>query len=202
MEERFFSYGEKEINWLAARDPVLGEFIARTGMIKRRLHPNAFTGLLHAITGQQLSSKAHASIWKRFLAANPGLDPAALAGKHPDEIKSCGISASKAVCVVELAAKVANGELPLERLGELPEDEIASKLGAIRGIGPWTIEMLLIFSYAKKNVLSFGDLALKKGMCNLYSLDSITREVFAEKQRLYAPYGTIAAFYLWECAVK
>lgn len=200
MEESFFPYGKKEITWLAARDPVLGAFIESRGFIKRRMHPDAFSGLLHAVTGQQLSGKAHANIWKRFIASNPGLNPAELADKQLREIKACGISQSKAICVLELAGKVASGALRLESLGSLPDEEIAAILGGIRGIGPWTIEMLLIFSYGKQDVLSFGDLALKNGMARLYGLEKITKEIFSEKRRLYSPYGTIAAFYLWERA--
>lgn len=198
--EKFFRYGKRETEWLCSRDHILGKFITQKGMIKRRVHDDPFAGLLHTITGQQLSGAAHRSIWERFISAYPSLDPREISDASIENLRRCGLSLAKIGCIREVAAKVAGGSLPLAKMRSWEEGKIAASLLPIKGIGLWTVEMLQIFTFQKKNVLSFGDLALKKGLMKLYGHTKITREIFALYSELYAPYASIAAFYLWEAA--
>lgn len=198
--EKFFKYGKKETEWLCGRDETLGKFIREQGIIKRRVHAEPFSGLLHTIIGQQLSRAAHASIWQRFLAAYPSPNPPEISNASIENLRQCGLSLAKIACIKEVAAKVHTGQLPLAKMHAWEEEKIAAALLPIRGVGLWTVEMLQIFTFQKKNVLSFGDLALKKGLTRLYGHKEITKEIFASHREIYTPYASIAAFYLWEAA--
>lgn len=185
---------------MCARDQVLGNFIREKGIIRRRIHADPFTGLLHTIAGQQLSNVAHASIWRRVLDRFPTLDPASMAVVNPEDLRNCGLSLAKASCIKEVSVLVAQRKLPLDEMQTWDEAQITASLMPIKGIGLWTVEMLLIFTFQKENVLSFGDLGIKKGLMKLYAHKEITQDIFRMYKEIYAPYASIAAFYLWEAA--
>ena len=192
-------YGEKELAWLARRDKKLGTFIERTGFLERELEPDLFAALVSSIATQQISNAAADTVMKRF-EDKFSLTPECLGAAAVDEIQSVGISFRKAAYIKGFCEAVKGG-LDLEALRALPDEEVAAKLLPIKGIGPWTVEMFLIFSLGRPDVVSFGDYAIRKGMRNLYGLKELDRAKFERRRKRYAPYGTTASLYLWEAAV-
>lgn len=195
-----FDYGHKQTRWLSDRDPVLGSFIAQTGNIRRRVYPDAFTGLARAIIGQQISSKAQDAIWTRFRQKFSPAEPETIACANPEDLRACGISGRKCACLVSIAGKFASGELNHDNLARMPDQALEEKLTSLAGVGKWTAEMLLIFTFRRQNILSFGDLAIRRGLCALYGLETITKSDFERFFSLYSPWATIASFYIWEAA--
>ena len=194
-----FEYGEKELAWLSRRDKKLGAFIERVGFLERELEPDLFAALVSSIATQQISNAAAETVMKRF-EEQFRLTPACLGAATVDEIQSVGISFRKAAYIKGFCDAVNQG-LDLEALRALPDEEVAARLLPIRGIGPWTVEMFLIFSLGRPDVVSFGDYAIRKGMANLYGLKDLDKAKFARFRKRYVPYGTVASFYLWEAAV-
>ena len=192
-------YGEKELAWLARRDKKLGAFIERTGFLERELEPDLFAALVSSIATQQISNAAAETVMKRF-EQKFRLTPSALAAATVEEIQSVGISFRKASYIKGFCDAVNQG-LDLEALRVLPDEEVAARLLPVKGIGPWTVEMFLIFSLGRPDVVSFGDYAIRKGMANLYGLKDLDKAKFARFRKRYVPYGTVASFYLWEAAV-
>ena len=198
----FFAYGKPEIDALSDRDPVLGKAIARIGHIFRKTTTDPFTGLIRSISGQQISGKAHAAIWQRFRQNYDRIAPETIIAGGSEKLRLCGVSRTKATTILTVAKEFAGGCLCNQNWPELADSEINELLLKICGIGPWTVEMALIFTFHRPNVLSFGDLAIRRGMSRLYQINDITKEFFATKKSLYAPYATIAGFYLWELAAE
>ena len=192
-------YGEKELAWLARRDKKLGAFIERTGFLERELEPDLFAALVSSIATQQISNAAAETVMKRF-EEQFRLTPACLGAATVDEIQSVGISFRKAAYLKGFCDAVNQG-LDLEALRVLPDEEVAARLLPVKGIGPWTVEMFLIFSLGRPDVVSFGDYAIRKGMMNLYGLKTLDKAKFDRYRKRWSPFGTTASLYLWEAAV-
>lgn len=200
MQVPVFPYGHKEINHLKERDPKLGEAIDRIGLIEREIMPELFPGLVHTILAQQISNKAINTVWQRFLEAFPEVTPEAVAVADLKVIRQCGTSLRKAGYIKGVAEAVLAGKLDLRRLPLMPDEEVVKHLCALKGLGLWSAEMFLIFSLLRPDVVSWGDLAIRKGMMALYNLPELDRDTFEKYRRLYSPYGTVASLYLWEIA--
>lgn len=196
----YYESSPEQMAYLAARDPFLHRIIDLIGSIRRRIWPEPYAALLRAIIGQQISGKAQDAIWNRFSAAFPHFDPHMLAAVKPELICACGLSRRKASYMQAAAQAFAAGRLKNADLAQMNDEELQKTLGGLRGIGPWTVEMLLIFTFQRPNVLSYGDLAIQRGLCRLYGHERITREIFAEHLRRYSPCATLAGMYLWEMA--
>lgn len=191
-------YGEKEMSWLSKRDKKLGAFIERVGFLRRELNKDLFASLVCSIATQQISNKAAETVRAR-LEEKFTLTPKALGAATAEEIQSVGISMRKATYIKGLCEAVAGG-LDVEGLRSLPDDEVSAKLLPIKGIGSWTVEMFLIFSLGRLDVVSFGDYAIRKGMMNLYGIKTLDAAKFERYRKRYSPYGTVASLYLWEAA--
>lgn len=202
MTPEFFAYGKTEIAALSANDPALGKAIARIGHIHRKTTSDPFTGLIRSISGQQISGKAHAAIWQRLKQNYDRIAPETIIAGGIENLRLCGVSRAKAATILTVAREFADGSLCNQNWPELSDSEIGELLLKICGIGPWTVEMALIFTFKRQNVLSFGDLAIRRGMSRLYQINDVTKEFFAAKKSLYAPFATIAGFYLWELAAE
>ena len=196
----FFPYGEVELAHLRAKDPVLGAVIDRIGHIDRPVIPDLFEALVNAIVAQQISSKALDTIWNRMRERFVPFEPATFAAADPLEIQQCGMTMRKAGYIVDIARRVDTGELDLLRLGTLPDEAVVTELVQLPGIGTWTAEMLLTFSLLRPNVMSYGDLAIQRGLRMVYHHRAITPKLFAKYKRRFAPYATTASLYLWAVA--
>ncbi len=197
-----FKYGQVEIDYLRGQDSVLGAAMERIGRVERAVQPDLFTALIHSIVAQQVSAKAAATIWERIQARFPTITPSAIAAATVAEIQQCGLSTRKAGYIKETSEVVAQGKLDLAELDQLSDAEVIRRLSSLRGIGVWTAEMLLISSLQRPDVVSWGDLAIRRGMRHLYSLDDLTREQFDEYRRRYSPYGSVASIYLWKLSTE
>jgi len=199
-EQLFFPYGDTEIQWLQSRDPILGAAIERIGHIERPLMPNMFSALLHTIVGQQISTKAHLTVWLRMQERFAPLTPEHLGTVTAEELQTCGISLRKATYIKDIAYAVLNGDVRLEELSFLSDEEVCDRLIRFKGIGTWTAEMLMIFTLQRPNILSYNDLGIHRGLRMLYHHRRVTPELFEKYRRRYAPYATVASLYLWAIA--
>ena len=195
--ENCFPYGEKEIAHLQKKDRKLGLAIERIGMIKRSVNPSVFPALVESIVGQQISSKAAATVCKRLREAS-GLDPERLDALTALEIQSLGMSMRKAGYIKAAAAHAVSGSIDFSGLSQKTDREVIEILTKIDGVGVWTAEMLLLFSLGRPDIVSFGDLAIRRGMMNLYGIKELTKERFMRYRKRYSPYGSVASLYLWE----
>jgi len=199
-DRQYFEYGEKEIQWLQSRDPILGAAIDEIGYIKREVIPDMFMALINAIVGQQISTKAQVTIWNRIQDKLSPLTPETVGAMSAEALQSCGISMRKSMYIKNIADSVQSGSLDLMELHTLPDEEVCRQLSQIKGMGVWTAQMLLIFSMGRPNVLSWNDLAIHRGVRMLYHHRKITPKLFEKYKRRYAPYATAASLYLWAIA--
>ncbi|MBP2022440.1 3-methyladenine DNA glycosylase/8-oxoguanine DNA glycosylase [Clostridium punense] len=197
----FFKYGEKEIEYLKKKDKKLGAAIEKIGMIQREITPNPFEALISSIVSQQISSKAAETVWNRFINVIGVVAPENIDKVSIEEIQGCGMSLRKVGYIKGIAEAAISGEVDFSTLHTLTDEEIVKKLSALKGVGVWTAEMLLIFSLCRPDVVSFGDLAIRRGMMNLYGLKELPKEKFERYKKRYSPYGTVASLYLWALSV-
>jgi len=197
-----FEYGQKEIDYLKRKDKKLGAAIDRIGMIKREVTPDPFTALVSSIVSQQISSKAADTVWNRLEVLLGTITPESIAKAEISEIQACGMSARKAGYIKGAAEAALSGQVDFTALHTLSDEEIIKKLSSLRGVGVWTAEMLLIFSLCRPDVVSFKDLAICRGMMNLYGIKELSREKFERYRKRYSPYGSVASLYLWALSAE
>ncbi|WP_240416360.1 DNA-3-methyladenine glycosylase family protein [Paenibacillus periandrae] len=194
---KYFDYGQEEIDYLQRVDPTLGAAMARMGKVERVIIPDLFAALVHAIVGQLISAKAVHTIWERMQNQFGEITPHHMAIQTADNIQKCGMTMKKAVCIQDIAQTIAQGAFNLEELYDLPDTEVIKKLTVLKGIGKWTAEMLLINSMERRDIVSWGDIAIRRGMMKLYGLDSLNKEQFEQFSLRYSPLGSVASIYLW-----
>ncbi|WP_145586537.1 DNA-3-methyladenine glycosylase family protein [Yersinia kristensenii] len=193
----FYNYGETEINHLKQRDKKMAVAIERIGMIARPLSPDLFAALIRNIVDQQISVKAALTVNARLLALLGSVTPLTVAAISIEAIQGCGMTMRKAGYIKGAADAALSGSLDLSAISQLPDNEVISQLSNLNGVGIWTAEMLLISSLSRPDILSWGDLAIRRGMMNLYRHKTLPRERFERYRRRYTPYGTTASLYLW-----
>jgi DNA-3-methyladenine glycosylase II len=190
---------------LRSVDPVIKRLIDERGPIdpdtdRRGSRPDGYEALARAIVGQQLSTKAARSIWERLVAPFGGSfpTPADLIATDPQSLREAGLSWSKVGFLRDLAERIENGTLDLGRLAGLPDEDVVAELIQIKGVGSWTAEMFLIFHLARPDVVSTGDLGIRRAVQIAYGLDDLPGphdlERIAEPWR---PHRTLACLYLW-----
>ena len=192
---------------LAASDPVMAGLLDAVGEVSiaarraHRPHVDAYGMLLRSVVGQQLSVKAAATIYDRVLDLFGGTTPApqALLDVDPQRLREAGLSGRKVEYVRDLAAHVLSGELELDRLGALSDDEVVAEITAVRGFGVWSAQMFLIFFLERPDVLPAGDLGIRKAVEVAYDLAEMPKEL--ELTRIaepWRPHRTLASLVLWE----
>lgn len=199
-QPRYFVYGDDATDYLKARDAKLGAAIEAIGHIEREVHPDLFAALVNSIVGQQIATKAQKTIWRRMTEAYGQITPEAIAAASIDELQAFGMTFRKAGYIRSAAEKVLDGSLDLEGLRELPDDEVCRQLVALDGVGVWTAEMLMTFSLQRPDIMSFGDLAILRGLRMVERHRVITPALFEKYRRRFSPYGTVASLYLWAVA--
>ncbi len=194
----FFKYGKREIEYLKGKDEKLAQAIDRIGMVKREVIPDLFTALINSIVGQQISGKAAATIWHRLNELLGSITADSIVRASDKDIQKCGMSHRKVSYIRGCAEAVLNGDLNIAELEFLPDEEVIRKLTSLHGVGIWTAEMLMLFSMERPDIVSWNDLAIKRGMCRLYHHENLTRKDFQLYRERYSPYGSVASLYLWE----
>ncbi len=186
---------------LTQADAKLAALIAQVGPC--RLKPREGTlldSLTRAIASQQLSTKAAATIHGRFLALYPEGPPTAaqLLATEDDTLRNVGLSRPKIRYLKDLATHLEAGLPELEALAKLSDEEIIKILTQVKGIGQWTVEMLLIFRLQRPNVLPIDDLGIRKGFQRLFELDDLPKKTtMVELAKPWEPYRSLACWYLW-----
>ena len=193
-----------------AADPTMAALIERIGKIDlaKRLRrrdeerpADAYGALLRAIVGQQLSTKAARTIYVRVLEIFDGTTPSPeqLLEASEADLRGAGLSGRKVEYVRDLAKHVISGELELERLDDLADEEVIEEIVAVRGLGRWTAEMFLMFHLERPDVLSGGDLGIRKAIQIEYGLEEMpTPQETVEIGEKWSPYRSLASLYLWE----
>lgn len=189
---------------LRAQDPVLGALIDRVGSFTLELKPTEtlFAALLRSIVYQQLHGKAAATILGRVLVElekHGGPTPEAMRHVSDEALRAAGLSRNKLLAARDLAAQCLAGTVPsLAEADKLSDDELVARLTTVRGIGPWTVHMLLIFYLGRPDVLPTGDFAIRLGFKKLYRkrLDP-SPAVILKHARAWQPYRSVACWYLW-----
>ncbi len=189
---------------LRRADPRLGALMKRVGPFRLRLKrpQSAFAALAEAIVYQQLTGKAAGTIFRRVLALYPGrraLHPEDIAATTEAKLRSAGLSRAKTAALFDLADKTLHGQVPeLRKLRRMDDEAIIQALTGVRGIGRWTVEMLLIFQLGRPDVLASGDWGLRKGFARLLDVDEIPSAPALESHgERWRPYRTVASWYLW-----
>lgn len=196
---------------LAGGDQVMADLISRHGpcTLARRRAPAGttaadgyFPALAESILYQQLAGKAAASIHRSFLSHFDGPPtPEAVLALAPEKLRESGLSGAKARAIIALAHAVVAGDVPLQRLARLDDDEVVRVLSSVRGIGPWTAHMFCIFTLRRLDVWPSTDYGVRKGYASAYGLSELPapRALFELGER-FRPYRSVAAWYLWRAA--
>jgi DNA-3-methyladenine glycosylase II len=198
--------GDEGLEHLRSADDTLARVIDERGPLDldarvRGRPEDAYGALLRAIVGQQLSVAAARTIWGRFAELFGGRTPTPeeLLEVDADALRGVGLSRAKANYVRSLAEHVISGELELDRLDELPDEEVTAEVTAVKGLGQWTADMFLIFHLGRPDVLPVGDLGVRRAVERLYGLEALPSaaelEALGERWR---PYRSLASLYLWE----
>jgi len=198
----FFRYGSRETDFLKRQDEQLAQAMERIGPIERPVIPDLFTALVSSIVHQQISNKAAATVWGRVVQRIGSITPQAVVAVPVEEIQKLGMSMRKASYIQRISSAVASGELDLNELHALQDGEVVERLSAQPGIGVWTAEMLMIFSMQRPDVVSWHDLAIRRGMMNLYGHIELKRPQFDNYRQRYSPYGSVASLYLWRISAE
>jgi DNA-3-methyladenine glycosylase II len=188
---------------LAAADPVMGTLVGRFGPCAIPRHRSAgghFGALAEAIQYQQLAGKAAEAIHRRFLALFDGGPPTpeAVVAMPDGVLRSAGLSGSKAASVRDLAERIVDGRLRLERISRLSDDEVIERLVTVRGIGRWTAEMFLIFTLGRLDVWPVDDYGVRTGFARAHGLAELPKpKELATLGEPYRPWRSVAAWYCW-----
>lgn len=189
---------------LRAADATLAAVIDRVGPFAIEMHPleSLFDSLLRSIIYQQLHAKAAASIHTRVLAVlekNGGTSPSAVARANDNDLLGAGLSRAKLAAIRDLATKCSAGIVPtLREAQHLSDDELVTRLTEVRGIGPWTVHMLLIFTLGRPDVMPTGDFAIRLAFKKLYRKRQDPKpDVILKHARRWQPYRSVASWYLW-----
>jgi DNA-3-methyladenine glycosylase II len=197
--------GRKAIAALREADPVMARLIDEHATLVRRdlkqeRAGDAYGALLRSIVGQQLSTRAASTIYGRLIDIFGGHAPTPkqLLAADPEEIRSAGLSRPKVAYLRDLAQHVEDGTLELDRLPELPDDEVTAQLTAIKGLGPWTADMFLMFHLRRPDILPVGDLGIRRAVQVEYRMRKLPDAKRLEKvAHPWRPYRTLACLFLW-----
>lgn len=198
-----FKIDDQKKKSLAVKDPILGALIATLPPIERTYNDDCFIALVSAIVYQQISISAGNAIWNRLETGIGTMAPYQVLQIPIDVLRGYGLSTAKAHTVHAIAEAFSTGRLTDAFLKSASHREVTDALIQIKGIGTWTAEMFLMFSLGREDVFSYKDLGLRNGIQWLYGLSEPPTEAFADLLvKLWHPYATIAAFYLWEITLQ
>ena len=181
-------------------DPAVQRVIDAAGPYDPRPpEGDAFNALVRAIVFQQLAGSAARAIHRRFLALYDDQPTAEAILRTPvEDLRSTGLSGSKAASILDVAAKTTDGTVPLERIEDLSDDEIVARLSTVRGIGRWTAEMFLLFQLRRMDVWPVHDFAVRKGFALIHGLPEHPKPKALDAHgEIYRPYRSVAAWYCW-----
>ena len=193
----YFKYGETEISYLKDKDKKMAEVIEQIGFIKREVDTDLFSAVIHHIVGQQISTKAQETIWKRMSDRLGTVNAENILEVEPAQLQSLGMSFRKVEYIRDFADKVHSGAFDLAAVSEMNDQDAIKELSSLKGIGVWTAEMILLFCQQRPDIFSFDDLAIQRGLRMVYHHRKIDRKLFEKYRRRFSPYCSVASLYLW-----
>jgi DNA-3-methyladenine glycosylase II len=191
---------QQALRHIRRRDPIMRDVIRKAGPFTMRPNRNRFRALVSSILSQQISGKAAASIKARLVEhVKPDqISPQSIARLTPDRLRTVGVSNQKARYLLDLAERVVSGELRLDRISRMRDEEVIEALIQVKGIGVWTAQMFLIFSLGRPDVFPHDDLGVRMAIRNLYGLEDLpTKEVSHKIAEPWRPYASVASWYCW-----
>ncbi|CAN1519103.1 AlkA 3-methyladenine DNA glycosylase/8-oxoguanine DNA glycosylase [Burkholderiaceae bacterium] len=192
------AYWAEACKHLMKRDRVMKNLIPQHPGVSLQSRGDAFVTLARSIVGQQISVKAAQSVWDRFAVLPQALTPTQVLKLKVDDMRAAGLSARKVEYLVDLALHFANGQVQEAAWVDMDDEAIIAELVAIRGIGRWTAEMFLIFHMLRPDVLPLDDVGLINGISRCYfSGDPVSRSEAREVASPWAPYRSVATWYIW-----
>ena len=193
----YFEYGETELTYLRQKDKRLCQVIDRIGPIRRAVDTDLFSAVVHHIIGQQISTKAQATIWQRMQDALGDVNAETILSAGVPRLQSLGITFRKAEYITDFAEKIHTGAFDLEAVKHMNDEDAIRALSSLKGIGVWTAEMILLFCMQRPNIFSYDDLAIQRGLRMVYHHRSIDRKLFEKYRRRFTPFCSVASLYLW-----
>lgn len=198
-----FKFDDKILLSIASKDETVGKLFSLIGDVEIEIRHNYFEALMMSIIGQQLSSKAAATIKNRVRSLCATVDneitPKTLNSLSFEQLRVAGVSKAKVSYIYDLADKVDNGNLSFDQILDKDNHEIIKALTTVKGIGKWTAEMFLIFSLGRLNVLSTGDVGLQRATKWLYNMTDRVDSMYLEQHgHKWSPFESIVSLYLWE----
>lgn len=197
QERIFFEIRDEALAHLSLNDHLLGEVIKRLPRIKREMSSEPFVALIETIVSQQISTTAARTVWTR-LNERFTITPEALAQADRDSLQAAGLSFRKVKFIQDNAKAILTKKIDLNLVYDLEEIAAIEYLSQLAGIGPWSAQMLLMFTYGREDIIAYEDLGIRRGMLALYDYEELSYEQFLKHREVYSPYGTIASLYLWE----
>lgn len=201
MEAKIITLNETSdsIQYLSKRDRRLAKAISMIGPITYQPYDDSYSFLVHEIIEQMLSTKVSRKMFERLsILCDDEITPAKVSQLTDEQIRDIGISRSKVSYIRNLTNAIVNGKLQLENLEELPDKAITESLCSIRGIGPWTAKMYLIFVLDRQDVLPLEDFAFLQGYKWLYKTEDVSRKSVEKRCQKWKPYASIAARYMYK----
>lgn len=196
----YFNYTDKETDYLKSRCKRMAEVIDCVGYINRSVDDDLFSSVVHHIIGQQISTHAQQTIWQRMQDALGTVSAETIDSRSVEELQRLGMTFRKAEYIKDFCHKVLGGEFDLAAVERMSDEEAIRALSSLKGIGVWTAEMILLFCLQRPNVLSYGDLAIQRGLRMVYHHRKITPTMFERYRRRFSPCCSVASLYLWAVA--
>lgn len=187
----------KEKRALCKQAPEFKECIDKIELEEFECVGDLFSALVQSIISQQLSVRVADVIYKRVEELLGTITAEHLKAADFDALRSCGLSAKKIEYLKGIAEAMLSGTVDFDSLAKLEDAEVIAELVKLKGVGVWTAEMLLIFALGRRNVLSFKDLGIRRGIMELHQLEELSETDFEFYRKRYSPYGTLASLYLW-----
>lgn len=182
--------GEKEINYLKAKDKKLAAVIEKVGKINRIVDTDLFSSVVHHIIGQQISTKAQQTIWQRMIDTFGVVTAKSIGNASIDELQSLGMTFRKAEYIKDFSLKVINGEFDLAAVESMSDADAVAALASLKGIGVWTAEMILLFCLERPDIFSYDDLAIQRGLRMVYHHKKIDRKLFEKYRQRIVTFST------------
>lgn len=202
MNKKRIEFPEYQIEYLKQQSSEFKALIELIGEVETYAIKDPFTSLINQIIYQSISFKAATTIWERFYDRFKPITPENIIRFSHEELKSVGLSNSKTNYIINIANAFIYKEINTD-FKSLSDKEVETELIQIKGIGLWTVQMFLIFCLERENIISYGDIAIRKGLEWLYDIDHpITKDEFNDYTSLFSPYNTLASHYLWEITLR
>ena len=196
----YFAYGETELSYLKKKDKRLGAIIDRVGRVERVVDTDLFSSVVHHIVGQQITTKAQETIWRRLRETLGEVNAETVLAAGVPALQSLGMTFRKAEYITDFAERVHSGAFDPESIRQKSDEDAIRELSALKGIGVWTAEMILLFCMQRPNIFSYDDLAIQRGLRMVYHHRKIDRKLFEKYRRRFSPYCSVASLYLWAVA--